>query len=138
LDTSNSDIIFGVLKNQIMLNQLVFKIGELRAYKYRGDQFNVAELNLENKTNKRIIGLDEWHGFMLSAEGLYLMLRQELVKEVEPYTVLTLEHKAKIDAAYADINSLPEYHRETLEWLHFWVDWAIKNCKQPVIRNWYI
>lgn len=29
-----------------------------------------------------------------------------------------------------------DYTLARLMWLHFWTDWALKNCKQPVIVNW--
>lgn len=45
---------------------------------------------------------------------------------------LTQEHKAVIDAAYENINKLHPDHHGRLEWLKFWVDWALTNCERPV------
>jgi hypothetical protein len=97
--------------------------------------------------------------------GIYeLMFDEEngLMKNHPGYTALTQEHKAIIDAAYVSFyekypNAKPGYSPKSrdgndlfiedpdwpeangiavrLEWLKYWIDWALANCSEPVFCN---
>lgn len=44
---------------------------------------------------------------------------------------LTDEHKKAIDA----VGSLSGHNQVRLEWLQYWVTWALENCSDPVFCN---
>lgn len=91
-------------------------------------------------TNERWPSYSAWHEFMV-ATGLHPLFNsrngQLMNKNNHPgYAIITKQHQRIIHVAYTKINSLPMEHRGRLEWLKFWVDWALDNCKKPVFVNW--
>lgn len=114
-------------------------------------------------TNRRLPSYSGWAEAM-SFVGLHdFMFNQKtgLIKEHFDFVQLTAQHKAIIDKAHQDFyikypnakagyspkakediqfyqdHDWPEENRYAvrLEWLKFWVDWALKNCEVPVFFN---
>lgn len=55
----------------------------------------------------------------------------ELIPEHPGYVQLTLEINLRVQA----LQCSSSYNHTRLEWLKFWSDWAVKNCKDPVFAN---
>lgn len=114
-------------------------------------------------TNSRWPSYGAWHDAMRFV-GLHEMMFNEddgLLASHPGCVYLTKEHKAVIDKAHKDFyekypnckagfppkiseeNKIYEdmewptenNHAVRLEWLKFWVDWALLNCTQPVFKN---
>ncbi len=52
------------------------------------------------------------------------------------YMPISFILKNRIDEIYyRKLKTLTTNEKEILSWLKFWIDWSIKNCKQPVIIN---
>lgn len=89
---------------------------------------------------------------------LFFNKNNGLMKNHPGCVPITAEHKAIIDKAYeafykkypkckagfspnsTDFQDDPHWPEENsyavrLEWLKYWVDWSLKNCKNPVIFN---
>lgn len=101
-------------------------------------------------TNQRWPSYTGWREFSEFCELLPLMFDRSdsLIAEHPGYTVLTKEHKEEIDEAYKRFydlypnavatfksDKLVDHYACRLEWLKFWVDWALENCKNPVFMN---
>ena len=114
-------------------------------------------------TNSRWPSYSSWSDFCKFA-GLYdLFFNKEtgLIREHPGCVVLTERHKEEIDKAYNEfkkkypnavaayspiidyskgVYSDEEWPEENgllcrLEWLKYWVDWALVNCERPVFYN---
>lgn len=113
-------------------------------------------------TNERWPSYSSWNDAMRFVGLHELMYGEEgILREHPGCFSLTVDHKREIDRAYKsfyekypdckagyspkiDFKSLvfddPEWPKENsyatrLEWLKYWVDWALDNCKQPVFCN---
>lgn len=113
-------------------------------------------------TNNRWPSYTSWNNAMrfVGLEDLMRNKKTGLLRNHPGCVELTQEHKKIIDQAYADFykkypNCKPGYSKRQLdddqdddanfpeennwavrlEWLKYWVDWALENCKQPVFYN---
>jgi len=124
-----------------------FKIGELTSYKEENETYyDATEVTLDNApadgsptdhTNARWPSYTAWAEFT-AATNLQLLFGHkigELIPEHPGYAILTKRHQVMINTAYARKNKIDEEHHGRLEWLKFWVDWALANCKQPAFVN---
>ena len=101
-------------------------------------------------TNERWPSYSTWNDFCRNT-GLYDLFythEKALIYEHPGWQPLTLHHQAVINAAYkkykrdhptAQTHMMP-YNTTNgylcrLEWLKYWVDWALENCKNPVFCN---
>jgi hypothetical protein len=112
--------------------------------------------------NQRWPSYGSWNK-VLEAIGLKDLFRNPetgLMRKHPGCVKLTIEHKKAIDEAYANFYAKhpdckpgyskkqtedpfgvdPDWPKENayavrLEWIKYWVDWALENCKQPVIVN---
>ena len=75
-----------------------------------------------------------WTDFY-NAVGLREMFIDDLLQRHPGWVKLTQGHKAEVDRAYHSIKLFPAKHQVRLEWLKFWVDWALVNCKEPIFYN---
>lgn len=124
-----------------------FKIGELTRHEYDGKPYyDAADVTLDNApadgsptdyTNARWPSYTGWTDFT-RATGLFLLFGDkvgELIPEHPGYAILTKRHQVIINSAYNTRSTLAKEHIGRLEWLKFWVDWALANCKQPAFVN---
>lgn len=79
----------------------------------------------------------QWHGFCdhVGLSGLFFDKEREdnLLVEHSGCVPLTEKHRSEINEAFEKRNKgHPIIH---LVWLHYWVNWALDNCKQPVFVN---
>lgn len=58
-----------------------------------------------------------------------------LLEKHPGWVKLTTDHKSEIDRAYQAIKTFIPEHQVRLEWLKFWVDWALDNCTCPIFKN---
>jgi len=114
-------------------------------------------------TNNRWPSYSSWHDAMIFVELHDMMFNKEtgLIRRHPDCVPLVKEHKEIIDKAYKEfykkypnckagyspkinenegIFEDKEHPKENnyatrLEWLKYWVDWALKNCKNPVFYN---
>jgi hypothetical protein len=114
-------------------------------------------------TNSRWPSYTSWHESMRFVGLHEFMFNKEngLLREHPGCVPLVEEHKKIIDDAYAEFykkypNCKPGYsdkldfqngvyeddnwpeenaYATRLEWLKYWVDWALDNCEQPVFYN---
>ena len=90
-------------------------------------------------TNQFECSYGVWDDF-INATGLNVLFNdrtgQLIRKENQPgYAELTKDYQRIINLAYASKNKIQEDYQFPLEWLKFWVDWALENCKKPVFVN---
>lgn len=124
-----------------------FKIGQLTQSIEEGETiYDVQEVRLDNApadgsptdyTNARWPSYSAWHEFT-NATALHMLFGHkvgELIPEHPGYAMLTKRHQVMINTAYARKGTIPEEHHGRLEWLKFWVDWALANCKEPAFVN---
>jgi hypothetical protein len=118
-------------------------IGEFKSYKEGRETYYMAEEKcLDNapadgsptdRINQRWPSYSGWDYF---TKGVGLSeLMDELIASHPGYVVLKKRHKKIIDAAYAKKHTFDADNQGRLEWLKFWVDWALDNCKKPVFVN---
>ena len=116
-----------------------------------------------DKTNSRWPSYTQWSNAMKFIGLHEFMFNKEtgLIRNHPDCVPLKKEHKEIIDKAYADfytkypnakagfspkINEKEGIYEDNewpaendyavrLEWLKYWVDWALENCKQPVFFN---
>lgn len=82
-----------------------------------------------------------WHNFAreVGLEDFFFDKEKGKMREhpgIQPLTVL--DARTVLDALErARQNTDPDfaYQIERLEWLAFWVEWAVKNCQNPAIYN---
>lgn len=114
-------------------------------------------------SNQRWPSYSSWHDSMMFVGLQDFMFNKEygLLYEHPGIRPIVKQHKEIIDQAYAEfykkypnckagyspkldeskgIYEDPEWPMENnyatrLEWLKFWVDWALENCKQPIFYN---
>lgn len=85
-------------------------------------------------TNERWPSYTGWTDFYESVNLKYLF-EQDILKRHPGFIDLTFLHKEAIDRSYEKIKLYPVEHQVRLEWLKFWIDWALANCKRPVFYN---
>jgi len=102
-------------------------------------------------TNMRWPSYTSWSNFA-RATGLYEFFFDDcegVIRHHPGAQPLTEEHRRIIDEKYNDFkkanpNAEPNYKYEDnvnnsilvrLEWLKYWVDWALDNCEKPVFAN---
>lgn len=112
-------------------------------------------------TNSRYPSYTVWSDFCKFV-GLYDLFYDEDYGLCRPHpgeTPLTTKHKEAIDKAYSDFknkypNSVATYGEKQenwydsdennpeengylcrLEWLKYWIDWALENCEKPIFKN---
>lgn len=90
-------------------------------------------------TNERRPSYTDWHTFMVET-GLQPLFNSRngmlMNNENHPgYVILNKNHQRIIHMTYRNINLIPKNQRGRLEWLKFWVDWALENCRKPVFVN---
>lgn len=115
-------------------------IGELERPKVRDGYYSAKKVRLENApadgvptdyTNQRWPSYTAWGDFCEAID-----INERLMINDHPgFMPVNFILQQAVDKAYAKIKSLPEEHQPRLEWLKFWVDWAMKNCKVPAIVN---
>lgn len=108
-------------------------------------------------TNSRWPSYTSWGDAMdfIGLEDLMFNEDTGLMREHPGCFPLTQEHKAIIDKAHkayyakypnavagyapegTNEENWPEYngYATRLEWLKYWVDWALENCENPVLSN---
>lgn len=114
-------------------------------------------------TNQRWPSYTAWHDFaeFCGLENFIYDKSTGLIREHPGCVPLKKEHKEILDKAYEDFykkypnakagyspkidekNNIyedPDWPKENnyatrLEWLKYWVDWALENCEQPVFAN---
>jgi len=114
-------------------------------------------------TNSRWPSYSSWRNAMkfVGLEDIFWNEENGLIRHHPGCQLLTIEHKQIIDKAYEDfykkyptckagysplINNNEGVFHDTswpeengmatrLEWLKYWVDWAIENCKNPIFYN---
>lgn len=119
------------------------RIGELKSEQIDNTTiWDVEEVEIDHApsdgsptdhTNARWPSYSGWDDFGHEA-GLSILFT-ELMPEHPGYAILKPRHKRMIDAVYANKSLLDPEMLGRLEWLKFWVDWALKNCKQPAFVN---
>lgn len=100
-------------------------------------------------SNERWPSYTVWHYFCKDT-GLYELFyerKDKLIPEHPGYQSLTPFHQQKINTAYKVFKANhPEAELDIekdeasgwlcrLEWLKYWVDWALENCENPVFCN---
>lgn len=99
--------------------------------------------------NQRWPSYSAWAEFarFVDLEGFFFDKSEGLMREHPGCYPLTNFHKERVDKALLGLyerypDTVPsfggEYYNEVaarLEWLKYWVDWALANCSQPVFLN---
>lgn len=83
-------------------------------------------------TNTRMVSYYGWAEFLYNTN-----IPIQIIIDDHPGFVRVSEvTKSVIDNAYKRIDSLERSSDVArLEWLKFWIDWALTNCKNPIIQN---
>ncbi len=97
-------------------------------------------------TNERWPSYTSWHDFCVFT-GLEVY-NKTLINEHPGFQVLTEKHRTQLQVLiekyrdkYPNVkptfdDELPENKQMCrLVWLEFWIDWALTNCKKPIITN---
>lgn len=118
-------------------------IGEFHSYKEDGDNYFMANQvflpeapaddSPTDRTNQRWPSYSGWDSFT-KATGLQKLM-DEFIASHPGYVILQPRHKEEIDAVYAKKHTIDPDQLGRLEWLKFWVDWALAHCKCPVFVN---
>ena len=82
-------------------------------------------------TNSRWPSYIGWSEFVRATKLNDVM--NELMKSHPGIASITISHKKAIDEA-AKLQ-LPTVHRVRINWLQYWVNWALENCEDPVLCN---
>lgn len=92
-------------------------------------------------TNQRWPDYSGWEEFTQTV-GLYDMFYNEdtgIMRNHPGVFELTEEHQMAISRAEGRLKKLPqavrELHGGRLMWLSYWVEFAVKHCKRPAIKN---
>jgi hypothetical protein len=82
-------------------------------------------------TNKRWPSYTGWGSFCdyIGIEDDYF------IPEHPGYKKIDAEFKSKVDNAYKRLYGKNPDQDVRLAWLKYWTDWAIENCKNPVLHN---
>lgn len=116
------------------------KIGE--AFK-EGNRILAKTVRLDNApadgvptdhTNERWPSYIGWTDFY-NATGLTSLMEDQLLRKHPGFVELTQADKDVVDRVYASIKLFPTDHQVRLEWLKFWIDWALENCERPIFYN---
>jgi hypothetical protein len=108
---------------------------------FRGDE-------ITGRTNHRAPSYSGWHAFTsdTNLQQLFWHEKQGLMREHPGHVVLRKKHLATLKVA---LGVYREEHPQAQEnffdmvnanlcrliWLVYWVEWALANCKRPVIVN---
>ncbi len=87
-----------------------------------------------DRTNQRWPSYTGWTDFY-EAVGLKEMFEKDILSHHPGFVELKQKHKQNVDFAYRSIRNFHPDHQPRLEWLKFWIDWALENCKRPVFVN---
>lgn len=81
-------------------------------------------------TNKRWPSYIGWGDFcdFITVNSSYFIPNHPGYKKIDK------DFKNIVDKAYK-LKGKNSDHDPRLEWLKYWTDWAIKNCKNPVLHN---
>lgn len=115
-------------------------IGELYSYTEDGLDFNDVKTikhdaapeddSPTDHTNQRWPSYGAWNDFMIAGR-----INHNLMIQTHPgYVRIDKKFKIMVDRAY-DLLKDNELHKGRAEWLKYWTDWAIENCKNPVFCN---
>ena len=85
-------------------------------------------------TNSRWPSYGAWGGFCRAVPGLDAFMEQVMSKH-PGYVDLTEEHRQTFNQIYERATLKDRYHRSRMEWLHYWINWAVDNCKTPIFYN---
>jgi hypothetical protein len=155
------NLTIGELKTDIYYDELYSRINNRAEVKRNDDAPAYGEPT--DFTNMRWPSYTSWHNAMrfVGLEDLMYNKETGLILNHPGCTVLVPEHKEIIDEAYKNfyekypnakagyspkINEKegifddPDWPEENnyatrLEWLRYWVDWALVNCTIPVFHN---
>ena len=92
-------------------------------------------------TNSRWPSYSAWHNFarFVELEDFFYSKETGLLRNHPGCIPLSVKHKEIVDKAYKDFYEKywPEENTWAvrLEWLKFWIDWALENCDKPVFYN---
>jgi hypothetical protein len=119
------------------------RIGELYSYKESGYKFwDAKKVSLDHApadgsptdyTNFRLPSYSCWSEFVEDT-GLRRLFK-ELLAEHPGYVLLTEKHQRVINIAYLRRENYKPENQGRIEWLKFWTDWALENCKKPAFVN---
>ena len=84
-----------------------------------------------DRTNQRWPSYSGWADFVddTGLSGLFA----ELMPGHPGFCKIERRHLDAINAV--DTTALPKHHAVRMVWLKYWMDWALVNCKNPVIIN---
>lgn len=102
-------------------------------------------------TNSRLPSYSTWRNFCVST-GLFSLFYDKdhgLLRDHPAVYPINENHREKIEEAYAKFKTRfpdaePHYgfpdneanvYLVRLEWLRYWVNWALDNCDRPVFKN---
>ena len=93
-------------------------------------------------TNQRWPSYRAWNDFAKEVgltDLFYGHNRDDILLQTHPGCVpLTESHRREINAAMskADLDDKDMFwYNARLQWLHYWVNWALDNCEKPVFAN---
>jgi hypothetical protein len=100
------------------------------------------------KTNVLMPSYNNWHRFLEEAELTSLFLDESGLIKIHPGVVsLTEEHlkavkfandnykKLYYNQGVIDDLSYISFNLDRLNWLEWWMTWALSNCKDPIFTN---
>lgn len=99
--------------------------------KYEMQENAPAEGLPTDRTNSRWPSYSGWANFVTDT-GLSDVFA-ELMPDHPGVGKIKLRHLERIESVNPD--KIAEYNKGRLEWLKYWVRWAILNCSNPVIVN---
>ena len=92
-------------------------------------------------TNQRWPDYSAWAGFCRDT-GLYSLFydgEHGLIRRHPGVFALTADHLAQIKAAHSRLKLRSDgayaLHGGRMQWLEYWVEWALANCSRPGIKN---
>lgn len=85
-------------------------------------------------TNQRWPSYTGWTDFY-NTVGLKDLFERRILRDHPGFVLLQQSDKDEIDRAYQSIKLFPAEHQVRLEWLKFWVEWALTNCEKPIFYN---
>lgn len=126
----------------LSIGQLNTEVNEVDGMFYASCSVELQKHELEERllVNKRKISYSSLYDFSCFVGLHHLMFNTEsgLLKEKPGCVRLAKEHKEIIDKAYNKHIGNTKIDNKTihqLEWLKYWIDWALENCETPVFCN---
>lgn len=85
----------------------------------------------------------EWRSYEECSEGFHrstpLFAEHPGYQAIGPsdveYIRQALENRRATNPDPPGLGSGEDYEKVRLEWLYYWMDWAVKNCERPIIHN---